>query len=104
MVPGECAAGWMVERIECGMPNETNSQERPERVGRAARIGATALVAAGTVALLFAAAAVLLVLMGELLRGDWMLAGSAVVVLAGLYLLAKRFVKVAANQNKDPLG
>ena len=86
------------------MPNELNPQEQPEREGRAARIGATALVAAGALALLFAAAAVLLVLIGELLRGDWMLAGSAVVVLVGLYLLAKRFMKVAANQNKHPLG
>ena len=104
MAPGERAAGRVTERIENGMPNEMNSQEPLERKGRAARIAATALVAAGALVLLFAAAAVLLVLIGELLRGDWMLAGSAVVVLVGLYLLAKRFVKVAANQNKDPLG
>lgn len=72
--------------------------------GRGQRIVATAAVAACAVALLFAAAAVLLFLIAELLHGAWMLAGSAAVVLVGLYLLAKRFMRVAANQNKNPLG
>ena len=56
------------------------------------------------VALLFAASAALFFLIAELLQGEWMLAGSAFVVLAGLYVLAKRFMRVAANQNKNPLG
>ena len=43
-------------------------------------------------------------LLAELLQGEWLLAGSALVVLAGLVWLANRLVRVAANQNKDPLG
>ena len=43
-------------------------------------------------------------LIAELTRGQWMLAGSAVVVLAFLLWLGNRLVHVAANQNKNPLG
>ena len=43
-------------------------------------------------------------LIAELLNGSWMLAGSAVVVLAFLLWLGNRLVHVAANQNKNPLG
>ena len=75
------------ERIEQG-----SHPEREE--GNGARTAATALVAFGTLALLFA----------ELTRGQWMLAGSAVVVLAFLLWLGNRLVHVAANQNKNPLG
>ena len=66
------------ERIEQG-----SHPEREE--GNGARTAATALVA-------------------ELTRGQWMLAGSAVVVLAFLLWLGNRLVHVAANQNKNPLG
>ena len=76
------------ERIEQG-----SHPEREE--GNGARTAATALVAFGTLVLLFAAA---------LTRGQWMLAGSAVVVLAFLLWLGNRLVHVAANQNKNPLG
>lgn len=68
-----------------------------------ARIAATALVALGTLVLLFAAAAVVFFLIAELLSGQWLLAGSAVVVLGFLLWLGNRLVHVAANQNKDPL-
>ncbi len=54
--------------------------------------------------LLFAAAVVVFLLIAELTRGQWMLAGSAVVVLAFLLWLGNRLVHVAANQNKNPLG
>ena len=84
------------ERIEQG-----SHPEREE--GNGARTAATALVAFGTLALLFAAVVVFL-LIAELTRGQWMLAGSAVVVLAFLLWLGNRLVHVAANQNKNPLG
>ena len=61
-------------------------------------------VAFGTLVLLFAAAVVVFLLIAELTRGQWMLAGSAVVVLAFLLWLGNRLVHVAANQNKNPLG
>lgn len=72
--------------------------------GDGARTAATALVAVGTLVLLFAAAAVAFFLIAELLSGQWMLAGSAVVVLGFLLWLGNRLVHVAANQNKNPLG
>lgn len=85
------------ERIEQG-----SHPEREE--GNGARTAATALVAFGTLVLLFAAAVVVFLLVAELTRGQWMLAGSAVVVLAFLLWLGNRLVHVAANQNKNPLG
>lgn len=92
------------ERIEQG-----SHPEREE--GNGARTAATALVAFGTLVLLFAAAVVVFaaavvvfLLIAELTRGQWMLAGSAVVVLAFLLWLGNRLVHVAANQNKNPLG
>lgn len=78
--------------------------EDTQEEGRGTRIAVTAGVALAAVALLFAASAALFFLIAELLQGEWMLAGSALVVLAGLYALAKRFMRVAANQNKNPLG
>lgn len=72
--------------------------------GDGARTAATALVAVGTLVLLFAAAAVVFFLIAELLSGQWMLAGSAVVVLGFLLWLGNRLIHVAANQNKNPLG
>lgn len=81
---------------------EQAEKEREE--GRGTRIAVTAAIAVVALALLFAASAVLFFLIAELLQGEWLLSGSALVVLAGLYLLAKRFMRVAANQNKNPLG
>lgn len=82
-----------------------NETQGPGRAGGdRARLAATALVALGTLALLFAAAVVVFLLIAELLQGEWMLAGSAVVVLGFLLWLGNRLVHVAANQNKDPLG
>ena len=71
------------ERIEQG-----SHPEREE--GNGARTAATALVAFGTLVLLFAAAVVVFLLIAELTRGQWMLAGSAVVVLAFLLCLLMR--------------
>ena len=78
-------------------------QEQQED-GRGVRIAGTAIVAVGVVVLIFAAAAAAFFLLAELLQGEWLLAGSALVVLAGLEWLANRLGRVAANQNKDPLG
>ena len=80
--------------------NPSGSSKDPIRSARRD----TALVAFGTLALLFAAAVVVFLLIAELTRGQWMLAGSAVVVLAFLLWLGNRLVHVAANQNKNPLG
>ncbi|MBC2890597.1 hypothetical protein [Gordonibacter massiliensis (ex Traore et al. 2017)] len=77
-------------------------KEREE--GRGARVAGTAIVAVGVVALIFVAAASAFILLGELLQGAWLLAGSALVVLVGAVWLANRLVRVAANQNKDPMG
>ena len=65
------------ERIEQG-----SHPEREE--GNGARTAATALVAFGTLALLFAAAVVVFLLIAELTRGQWMLAGSAVVAVLAM--------------------
>ena len=54
--------------------------------------------------LLFAAAVAVFLLIAEVLSGQWLLAGSAVVVLAFLLWLGNRLVRVAANQNKEPRG
>lgn len=86
--------------------SERNEQgPHPEREeGSGARTAAAALVAFGTLALLFAAAVAVFLLIAELTRGQWILAGSAVAVLAFLLWLGNRLVHVAANQNKNPLG
>ena len=69
-------------------------QEQQEE-GRGVRIAGTAIVAVGVVVLIFAAAAAAFFLLAELLQGEWLLAGSALVVLAGLVWLANRLVRVA---------
>lgn len=82
-----------------------NDEQAPARAGDdRARLAATILVAVGTLVLLFAAAVAVFLLIAEVLQGEWMLAGSAVVVLAFLLWLGNRLVRVAANQNKNPLG
>lgn len=99
------------------MPHNTHKQERvgttmaeeePKTVeheeGRGARIAGTALVAVEVVVLIFVAAAAAFFLLAEVLQGEWLLTGSALVVLVGCVWLANRLVRVAANQNKDPLG
>lgn len=87
------------------MTEEPEQSERDPREGKnGARTAATMLVAFGTLALLFVAATVVFFLIAELLSGQWLLAGSAVVVLGFLLWLGNRLVHVAANQNKDPLG
>ena len=87
------------------MPDEPICEERDGREERnGARTAATALVAVATLVLLFAAAVVVFFLIAEVVSGQWMLAGSAVIVLAFLLWLGNRLVHVAANQNKNPLG
>lgn len=81
-----------------------DEDKREREQGRAARIGGTAVVAAGVVALLFAAAVAAFFLLAELLHGRWMTAVLSLLVLAALLWLVGRLVRVAANQNKDPLG
>ena len=87
------------ERIEQG-----SHPEREEGNGDRARLAATVLVAVGTLVLLFAAAVAVFLLIAEVLSGQWLLAGAAVAVLALLLWLGNRLVRVAANQNKNPLG
>ena len=83
------------ERIEQG-----SHPEREE--GNGARTAATALVAFGTLVLLFAAAVVVFLLIAELTRGQWMLAGSAVVVLA--FLLWQPPRPRGRQPEQEPLG
>lgn len=82
--------------------NQASEQVEPAEpaADRRARIAGTALVAVGVVVLIFAAAATAFFLLAELLHGEWLLTGSAVVVLVGLLWLANRLIRVAANQNK----
>ena len=89
---------------EPGNESEPVVVEPVDDGGGASRIAATALVAAGVVVLLLAAAAASFFLIAQVVHGNWPLAAAALVALAVLYLLAKRFMRVAANQNKDPLG
>ena len=85
------------ERIEQG-----SHPEREEGNGaRTAAANSSTSVPKATRAV---AAVVVFLLIAELTRGQWMLAGSAVVVLAFLLWLGNRLVHVAANQNKNPLG
>lgn len=81
-----------------------NEEQADQEEGRGARIVGTAIVAVGVVLLMVGAAVVVFFLLAELLQGAWLLAGSALVVLAALLWLIGRLVRVAANQNKDPLG
>lgn len=82
-----------------------NGEQAPEPAGDdRARLAATILVAVGTLVLLFAAAVAVFLLIAEVLSGQWLLAGAAVAVLAFLLWLGNRLVRVAANQNKNPLG
>lgn len=81
-----------------------DEEQQEHEEGRGARLAGTAVVAVGVVALIFVAAAAAFLLLGELLQGAWLLAGSALVVLVGAVWLANRLVRVAANQNKDPMG
>lgn len=72
--------------------------------GRRARIVGTAIVAVGMLVLIFAAAAAVFFLLAELLQGEWLFVAGVALVLVGLVWVANRLVRVAANQNKDPLG
>ena len=88
------------ERIEQG-----SHPEREE--GNGARTAATALVAFGTLVLLFAAAVVAIIQASGIgnyfvtLLQSW---NVPLIVLAFLLWLGNRLVHVAANQNKNPLG
>lgn len=72
--------------------------------GRGARIAGTTLVAVGVVVLLFAGAIAAFFLLAGLIQGNWLLAVGALVVLVALLWFGSRLVRVAANQNKKPLG
>ena len=67
------------------------------------RIAGTAIAAVGTLAVIVLATVVLFLTLAALLRSDWLVAvvGAAAFVLI-LFLLG-RLIRVAANQNKDPL-
>ena len=66
-------------------------------------IAGTAIAAVGTLAVIVLATVVLFLTLASLLRSDWLFAvvGAAAFVLI-LFLLG-RLIRVAANQNKDPL-
>ncbi len=79
------------------------AEDAPEE-GRGTRIAGTAIVAVGSVALIFAGAAAAFFLLAELLQGQWISCIIAVVALAAVVWLLNRLIRVAANQNKDPMG
>ena len=84
---------------------ERRQDETSEPIeGRRARIVGTTIVAVGMLVLIFAAAAAVFFLLAELLQGEWLLVAGVALVLVGLVWVANRLVRVAANQNKDPLG
>ncbi len=87
------------------MSEEQQQDETSEPTeGRRARIVGTTIVAVGMLVLIFAAAAAVFFLLAELLQGEWLLVAGVALVLVGLVWVANRLVRVAANQNKDPLG
>lgn len=72
--------------------------------GRTARIAGTALAAVGSLAIIVLASAVLFITIAGLLRSDWLAAVIGAVVFVLLLFLLGRMLRVAANQNKDPMG
>jgi len=64
----------------------------------------TFVVALGVVILLLAAATVVFVTFAAVLRSDWIFVGIGVVAFVLLYVILSRVLRVAANQNKKPLG
>ena len=72
--------------------------------GKAARIAGTALAAVGSLVIIVLASAVLFITIAGLLRSDWLAAVIGAVVFVLLLFLLGRMLRVAANQNKDPMG
>ena len=71
--------------------------------GKAARIAGTALAAVGTLAVIVLATVVLFLTLAALLRSDWLFAAVGAVAFVLILFLLGRLIRVAANQNKDPL-
>lgn len=94
--------GMMAKEKVCEAQQQDETSELIE--GRHARIMGTAIVAVGMLVLIFTAAAAVFFLLAELLQGEWLLVAGVTLVLVGLVWAANRLVRVAANQNKDPLG
>lgn len=69
-----------------------------------ARVAGTAIVAVGVLLLIIGAAAAVFLLLAELLRGAWLPAVGILIVLVALLWLVGRLMRVAANQNRNPLG
>lgn len=82
---------------------QQEEESSPER-GRGARIAGTAIVAVGVVVLIFAASVAAFYLLAGLLQGNWLMGVVSLVILAALLWLMSRLMRVAANQNKKPLG
>lgn len=87
----------VVENAESMPVNQNERKTKSEIVG-------TAVVAVGVVVLLLCATAVVFVTFAALLRGDWIFMALGIVAFVLLYLLLSKLLRVAANQNKKPLG
>lgn len=77
---------------------------REDSGDRAARVAGTAIVAVGVLLLIAGSAAAAFFLLAELLRGAWLPAVGILIVLAALLWLTGRLMRVAVNQNRNPLG
>ena len=71
--------------------------------GKAARIAGAALAAVGTLAVIVLATVVLFLTLAALLRSERLFAAVGAVAFVLILFLLGRLIRVAANQNKDPL-
>ena len=72
--------------------------------GGRARVAGTLVVAILAVVIIVAAAAALFIALAGVLQSDWVQAALFTAALVVLLWLLGRVIRVAANQNKDPLG
>lgn len=72
--------------------------------GGSARILGTLVVALLAVVIVVAAAAACFFALAGLLQSDWLLAALSAVAFVLLVWILGRVIRIAANQNKDPMG
>lgn len=82
----------------------TSKEELESKPARNARLWGTALAAIGVLVLIGVVATLTFLAIAALMRGDWLTLVICVVAVILLLLLLGRLVRVAANQNKNPLG
>lgn len=83
---------------------DTSKEESESKPARSARLWGTALAAIGVLVMIGIAATLTFLAIAALMRGDWLALIVCAVAVVILLLLLGRLVRVAANQNKNPLG